>query len=154
MLESITLDGRKFSGVSQSISSNQNDYIQAHVRRAGAVEILNSLDGVERTPEKRAEDLLTAILLRHEKASILAGCLTEEGKAWTREEADRNAERFDAITDPEEIRAMTSRIVEFVIGFFRLGGRSSENSRRSSSQSGTGPHTKSAARSTSATSRR
>lgn len=154
MQASITLDGRKFSGISQSISSNQNDYIQGHVRLAGAVEILSSLDGIERTPEKRAEDLLTAILLRGEKAKILAGCLTEEGKVWTRDEADRNAERFDAITDPEEIRAMTSRIVEFVIGFFRLGGRSSENSPRSSSRSGTVPRTKSAARSTSGTSQR
>ena len=40
MQASITLGGRKFSGVSQSVSSSQHDYIQAHVRLAGAVEIL------------------------------------------------------------------------------------------------------------------
>ena len=126
MTATIKLAGRVFTGVTQSISSNQYDYIQAHVRRAGAVEILTELDGIERTQEKRAEDLLTQILLRGEKAPILAGCLTEEGKVWNRAEADRNAARFEAITDPAEITEMNVRIVEFVINFFSLGPASLE----------------------------
>ncbi len=153
MNPTISLDGRKFVGVMQDISSLQHDYIQAHVRLAGAVEILGDLDGVTRTKEKRAEDLLTQILLRGQKAPILAGCLTEEGKVWTPAEADRNAARFQALTDPEEIREMTARIVEFVISFFELGSASSETSRKSSSRNATVPPTKSAARPTSGTSR-
>lgn len=150
----ISLDGRKFSGVTQSVSSAQHDYIQAHVRLAGAVEILSDLDGVQRTKEKRAEDLLTQILLRGQKAPILAGCLTEEGKVWTRAEADRNAARFEAITNEDEIREMTSRIVEFVINFFLLGEASSTTSPKSLSPKETVPRTKSADRSTSGTLRR
>lgn len=153
MQASITLGGRKFSGVSQSVSSNQHDYIQAHVRLAGAVEILGDLDGVKRTNAQRAEDLVTQILLRGQKALILAGCLTEEGKTWTREEADRNAMAFGALTDPDDIREMTSRIVEFVINFFELGTRSSKISPKSSNRNETVPRTKNAARSTSGTSR-
>jgi hypothetical protein len=154
MIEPITLDGRKFSGVPQTVSSVQYDYIQAHLRLAGAIEILGDLDGVSRTTEKRSEDLLTQILLRGQKALILAGCLTEEGKVWSRAEADRNAVRFDAITDPEEIRAMTSRIVQFIIHFFELGEASSATSPKSLSRSATVPRTKNAARSTSGTSRK
>ena len=152
MLDTITLDGRKFTGVSQSISANQNDYIQANLRRAGAIEVLNDLDGVKRSQEKRAEDLLTQILDSGRKPYILAGCLTEEGKVWNRAEADANAARFGAITDPAEISEMTSSIVKFVIGFFSLGAPSSKTSQKSSSRSGRVPPTKNAAPLTSETS--
>lgn len=154
MIETIILDGRKFAGVSQNISSIQYDYVMGRVRAAGAVEILGDLDGIERTPEKRAEDLITQILLRRQKAGILAGILTEEGKVWTSAEADRNATRFDAITDTGEIRTMTSRIVEFVIHFFELGEASSTTSPKSSNRSAAVPRTKNAARSTLETSRK
>jgi hypothetical protein len=154
MTATISLDGRKFSGVTQSVSSIQHDYIQAKLRLAGAVGILTDLDGVKRTNERRMEDLLTQILERRQKAPILAGCLTEEGKLWTPDEADRNAARFNAITDPDEISEMTKRIVEFVINFFSFGEASSTTSPKSSSQSETVRSTKSGARSTSGISRR
>jgi hypothetical protein len=154
MLETITLDGRKFNGVSQTVTANQNDYIDAHLRLAGAVEVLGDLDGAKRTQEKRAEDLLTHILLSGRKPYILAGCLTEEGKVWSRAEADANAARFGQITDPAEIKAMTSNIVSFVLAFFISGGPFSETSRKSSNQNGKAPRTKSAAPATSETSHR
>lgn len=145
MLDTITLDGRKFTGIAQSLTANQDDYIIAHLRLSGAIEILSDLDGVKRTKEKRAEDLLTQILLSGRTHHILAGCLTEDGKVWSRPEADRNAARFSAVTDPGEKDAMRSSIVKFVIGFFSLGEPSSEISRKSSSRSGKVPRTKSAA---------
>jgi hypothetical protein len=121
MLDTITLDGRKFTGISQALTANQDDYILAHLRLAGAVEVLSDLDGVKRTKEKRAEDLLTQILLSGRTHHILAGCLTEDGKVWTRAGADANAACFAAITDMEEKTEMRSSIVKFVIGFFSLG---------------------------------
>src|SRR5712664_4231995 len=121
MPETITLDGRKFRSISQSLTANQDDYILAHLRLAGAIEVMSDLDGVKRTQEQRAEDLLTRILLSGRTHQILAGCLTEDGKVWSRAEADANAERFAEITDVEEKTAMRSSIVKFVIGFFSLG---------------------------------
>lgn len=153
MTETITLDGRKFAGISQDLTANQDDYILAHLRLAGAIEVLNDFDGVKRTQERRAEDLLTQILLSGRTHHILAGCLTEEGKTWSRKEADANAVRFAGITDFTEKTAMRSSIVRFVIGFFSLGEPSSETSRKSSSRSVKVPPTKNAAPSTSATSR-
>src|SRR5712664_3496775 len=135
MFEDITLDGRKFTSISQALTANQDDYILAHLRLAGAIEVMGGLDGVKRTEEKRAEDLLTQILLSGRKHHILAGMLTEEGKVWNRADADANAARFAAITDIGEKVKMRSAIVDFVVGFFSLGEPSSETSRQSSSRS-------------------
>jgi hypothetical protein len=151
--ESIKLDGRQFAGISQSLTANQDDYILAHLRLAGAIEVLSDIDGKQRTKEQRAEDLLTQILLSGRTHHILAGCLTEVGKTWGRAEADANAARFAGITDVEEKTAMRTSIVKFVIGFFTLGEPSSETSRKSSSRSAKVPPTKNAAPSTSGTSR-
>jgi hypothetical protein len=145
MIDTITLDGRKFTGISQALTANQDDYLLAHLRLAGAIEVMGDLDGIARTKEKRAEDLLTQILLSGRTHKILAGCLTEEGKVWSRAEADANAARFAGITDVEEKTAMRSSIVTFVIGFFSLGADSSESSPKSSSRSEEVPPTKSAA---------
>jgi hypothetical protein len=153
-VEAITLDGRKFHSISQALTANQDDYILAHLRKAGAIEVLSDLDGVKRSKEQRAEDLLTQILLSGRTHHILAGCLTEDGKTWSRESADSNAARFAAITDVAEKTEMRKSIVTFVIGFFSLGEPSSETSQKSSSRSGMVPRTKNAAPSTSGTSRR
>jgi hypothetical protein len=125
MLDAITLDGRKFRGISKDLTANQDDYILAHLRLAGALEVLQDPDGIKRHPEKRAEELLTQILLSGRTHHILAGCLTEEGKVWSRAEAEANAARFSEITSVEEKTAMRKSIVEFVIGFFSLGAPSS-----------------------------
>ena len=118
MSETITLDGRTFQGITQALAAHQDNYILAHLRLAGAVDVFSN--GVQRTKEQRAEELLTQILLSGKSCHILAGCLTEEGKAWNRAEADANAARFAAITDVAEKTAMNSFIVRFVIGFFLL----------------------------------
>jgi hypothetical protein len=151
MLETITLDGRKFRSITEALTASQDDYILAHIRAAGAVDILS--DGVNRSPVKRAEELLTRILLSGRKHFILAGCLTEEGTVWNRKTADANAERFAAITDIAEKAAAQREIVGFVLGFFSSGGPSSQTSQRSSSRSAKVLPTKNAAPSTSETSR-
>jgi hypothetical protein len=153
MTETITLDGRKFAGISQALTANQDDYILAHLRLAGAIEVLHDLDGKERTKEKRMQDLLTQILLSGRTHHILAGCLTEDGTAWSRASADANAARFAMITDVSEKTSMRTSIVKFVIGFFSSGEPSSKTSQKSSSRSAKVPPTKNAAPSTSGTSR-
>lgn len=154
MEDTITLDGRKFHGIRQSLTASQDDYILAYLRLSGAIEVMQELDGVKRTVEERAENLLTRILLSGYSAAILSGCLTEEGKEWNRKEADVNAKRFAAITDQAEKISMQQSLVGFVLGFFQYGGTSSETSQKSSSPSGKVLPTKSAAAKTSGTSRR
>lgn len=153
MTATITLDGRKFTGITQALTANQDNYILGHLRQAGAIEVLSDLDGVKRTKEQRAEDLLTKILLSGREHFIIAGCYTEEGKVWNRKEADANAARFAEITSAEEKHAMRSSIVALVVGFFMSGEPSSETSQKSSSRSEKVPRTKNAAASTSGTSR-
>jgi hypothetical protein len=134
MIGTIELDGRKFLGITKALTSEQDTYILAHLRLAGAIEVMNDRDGVKRSKEKRAEDLLTQLMLSGETYLVLAGCLTEDGKVWSRAEADANAARFAAITDVSEKAEMRNSIVQVVIGFFDLGATASESSQEPSSQ--------------------
>lgn len=139
MEESIKLDDREFQGTSQSITAAQDDYILAHLRLAGVLEVFADVDGAAgktkgRSDEDRARDLLTRILLSGRAPFILAGCLTETGKKWSRAEADSNAARFADITDEDEKKAMRASIVSYIIGFFGFGEKSPATSRKSSSR--------------------
>lgn len=149
-MENLKLDGREFSGITQSLSANQDDYILAHLRKAGALEVLGDIR-VKRTQQQKAEDLLTEILLSGRAHHILAGCLTEVGKKWTRAEADRNAALFAEITDAADKAVMRSSIVSFVIGFFQFGETLPATSRKSSSRNDTGDLTANAEPATSET---
>ncbi|MGB2645010.1 MAG: hypothetical protein WBF09_08850 [Candidatus Acidiferrum sp.] len=126
----ITLDGRKFVSFSaDSLAADQEIYILGHLRRAGAGEVLRGPDGVKYTAEQRAEETLTRLFLSGKTHSVLAGCLTEQGKMWNRADADANAVRFAAITDVEEKTVMRSLITRLVIGFCLMDGASSETLR-------------------------
>jgi hypothetical protein len=143
-METLKLDGRDFTGITQTLTASQDDYILAHLRLAGAMDILADIGG-KKNPEEKAEALLTQIQLSGRKPFVLAGCLTEIGKKWTRAEADRNAGLFAEITDEKEKLAMTQAIVQVVIGFFRLGEPSSKSSPKSSSRNAKGHRTVNAA---------
>jgi hypothetical protein len=152
--KNMKLDGREFEGVAQQITAAQNDYLTGHLRLAGVTELFMEL-GAD-TPEEKLqpirEQFITRILLSGRKSAIIAGCLTEVGKKWTRAEADRNCEAFDAITDPAEQLLMVSSLAGMVAGFFQSAGKSSTSSPNSSSPSDAVLPTKSAAPETSATS--
>jgi hypothetical protein len=155
MEESLKLDGRDFAGTSQSLTAAQDDYILAHLRLAGVLEVFADMDGPVkkgRSAEERARDLLTRILLSGRAPFILSGCLTETGKHWSREEADSNAARFAEITDDDEKKAMRASIVKFIIGFFGFGEKSPATSRKSSSRKKTDRPGESAEAATSAAS--
>src|SRR5260370_39692043 len=97
----ITLDGRKFTDVLHApFVANQDDYVLAHLRLAGdVVKVFNALEGVQRTKEQSADDLFTQILLSGRTYYILARLLIQEGKAWSRAEADATAARVGASAD-------------------------------------------------------
>lgn len=138
--ENMKLDGREFTGITQSLTASQDDYLLGHLRQAGALEVLGDIDE-KRTPKKRYEDLLTRILLSGRKHYILAGFLTEIGKKWSRVEADQNAAAFAEITEQAQKQAMQTAIVGFVLIFFQQEDRLSKSSRKSSSQAEEGQGT-------------
>jgi hypothetical protein len=135
-METITLDGRKFRGVTHAtdgsdLTASRSDYILAHLRLAGRVP--HDLDADKRTTVvERADALLTQILLSGRAPYILAGCMTEEGKVWCRQAADANAARFAEITDAGEKAVMRNELVAFVVSFC---SGASETSEKSSSES-------------------
>src|SRR5580704_5384948 len=99
--ETIELDGRKFRVVSQAVTAAQDDYMLYWLGRADATDLLLELAaGVD--SKARAQQLLQKILGSGHAAKIIAAVLTEEGKKWRREEADRNAEIFADITSADE----------------------------------------------------
>jgi hypothetical protein len=150
----ITLDGREFRGIDHALTAAQDDYLMAHLRLAGAIEVLAEIGSEsKRTMQEKSEDLLTRILLSGRAPFILAGALTEIGKKWTREEANKNASIFAEITDQNEKLVMRSSIIGFVLGFFTSGGPSRTTSPESSSPNEKDRPTESAELATSATSR-
>jgi hypothetical protein len=150
----ITLDGREFRGIDHALTAAQDDYLMAHLRLAGAIEVLAEIGSEsKRTMQEKSEDLLTRILLSGRTPFILAGALTEIGKKWTREEANKNASIFAEITDQNEKLVMRSSIIGFVLGFFTSGGPSRTTSPESSSPNEKDRPTESAELATSATSR-
>jgi len=125
----ITIDGRKFRGVTQELSAAQDDYIIGHLRLAGALElILKPPDD----PTVTAEALLTRIMVSGRAPQVLAGCLTEAGTRWTHETAEKNASIFASITNNDEKAAMRAAIVEFVVGFFQYATAFARTSLKSS----------------------
>jgi|HubBroStandDraft_6_1064221.scaffolds.fasta_scaffold720360_2 hypothetical protein len=130
--ETIELDGRKFRVVSQAVTAAQDDYMLYWLGRADATDLLLELAaGVD--SKARAQQLLQKILGSGHAAKIIAAVLTEEGKKWRREEADRNAEIFADITSADEKTLMRKVLVQFVVDFFRFGEASSRTSPKSSS---------------------
>jgi hypothetical protein len=129
------LDGREFQAIDNAVTAAQNDYTIGNLRAAGALEVLAGLNPQKRDADsisKPANDYLTRIFLTGRKGFILAGLLTEVGKTWTRAEADRNAARFDQITDLDEIQTMAAILSELVITFFQRAGTSSPSFTKSS----------------------
>lgn len=132
MQELIRIDGREFQGVNQELSAAQDDYLVGQLRDAGAAgALLNAADH----PEAQAEQLLTRIMVSGRASQVLAGCLTEVGKTWNYAEATRNAERFAAVTNPQEKAAMRGAIVGFVLGFFQYARASARTFPKFSNQS-------------------
>jgi hypothetical protein len=144
-MDTLKLNGREFTGIKQSLTSNQDIYILTQLRLSGAMDVLAEVGG-PRTPEKKCQDLLTNIMAAHRMWHVLAGALTEVGKKWNHLEADRNAEAFGEITDETEKALMIASLVEVVIGFFHLGERSSPSSPKSLNRRAKGNHTANAAR--------
>jgi hypothetical protein len=128
MEQLITINGRKFHGVTQELSAAQDDYLIGQLRLAGAIEIL--LAAEKDAAQTTAESLLTQIMVSGRSPYVLAGCLTEAGKPWTFEDAARNAEIFAAVTNPEDKRAMSAAIVGFVVGFFQYATAFAATSRK------------------------
>ena len=128
----ITIDGREFHGVTQELSAAQDDYLIGQLRLAGA---LDALLAAKENPEAQAEWLLTQLMVSGRGPQVLAGCLTEKGKSWTFEEAERNAARFAAITNSRDKLAMREAVVGFVVGFFLYASQSARTSLKSSSPS-------------------
>jgi hypothetical protein len=152
--ETIKLDGREFRPIDQALAAAQDDYILVILRRSGALELLTKIPKDASLADRalRAGELVTIVLESGLNHRLLAGMLTEVGKKWTREEAERNAARFAEITDGEEKLTMHRRLVGFIVSFFPSGEPSSMTSPNSSSQSETAPATTSAEAATSAAS--
>jgi hypothetical protein len=139
--KNVKLDGREFEGLTQSLTARQNDYITVNLRLSGASEILATFEQTD-SPETRAakaESCVNRILESGRKYKIIAGMLTEQGKKWTREQADKNAEIFGDLRDTDEQRTMNSELLAMIVGFFRFGEVSSPTSPTSSSQSEKAP---------------
>lgn len=148
----IKLNGREFEGVTQTLTARQQDFVTVNWRLSGAAEVfagLGSGDDIQ-TRAQKTETCINRILESGRKYKLLAGLLTETGKQWTREDAERNAEIFAESRDIEEQKAMNGHLMDFVLAFFRFGEVSSTTSPTSSTPTEKARDTSSAEQETSA----
>lgn len=150
MTPTIKLDGREFETSVNGLTAAQDNFILGHLRSARVFDLF--VQGDELSVDEKRIELLTRILVSGRASRILAGLLTESGKKWTHAEAERNAARFDDVTEIEEKQRMRDLLASCVLGFLPLGERSSRTSLNSSSQNETGQDTASGDLATSATS--
>jgi hypothetical protein len=128
--QAIMIAGRQFQGVTQELSAAQDDYLIGQLRKAGALELVLSAD--ETKAEQTAEALLTQIMISGKSPEVLAGVLTEVGKKWTFEDAQKNARIFAEVTDIDSKREMRTATVGFVVGFFQFATAYAKTFRKSS----------------------
>jgi hypothetical protein len=148
------LDGRKFHGVTDAMTSVQDDYIMTQLRRSGATDVLLGIEAsTDEERRARSREMFDRILESGRKYRLLAGLLIEEGKTWNQEEAEKNAARFAAIIDTEEKLTMNREVMRHVQFFFRPETESLKTSPNSSNQSSEVPVTASAEGATSEISR-
>jgi hypothetical protein len=135
-VETIKLDGRNFHGVTEALAAIQDDYVLTQLQRSGVLGLLTHTTALsDEQREERAIETQARIVESGRKYKLLAGLLTEEGKTWTREDADKNAARFAAITDAEEKLIMGREVLRHVALFFRYETPSSQTFQSSSTQS-------------------
>ena len=134
METAITLDGRDFESSLKGLTAAQDHFVLGHLRLAGAVDLF--IPGCALTIEEKRVELVTRLLISGRATLIVAGILTERGTKWTRAEAEKNALRFNDITDLDEKTRLRETLSAWVLGFFPLGEHSSASSPRSSSPTG------------------
>jgi hypothetical protein len=126
----IELAGRKFQGVTQAVTAAQDDYITVVLNDSRAAELIEEVARGKK--DQSAQVLLQTILRSGHASKLLAGLLTEEGKKWSRLDADDNARIFSEITNTDEKVRMRTFMVGWVLAFFRSGEASSRTSPKSS----------------------
>lgn len=127
--EVITIGGRHFHGITQELPAAQDHYLIGQLRLAGALELIGNSKA---DPEDASVALLTQLLVSGRAHHVLAGCLTEEGKAWNVEEARHNATLFAETRDDADKRAMRDALLGLVLGFFQYATASVATSLKSS----------------------
>ena len=116
MIGPITVHGKTFIGFSaDSLAEQQQDYILRHIRYSQAAARID--DVPKQTTQDPAGKLFAQIVIADRTHYVLAGILTERGRASNRRDADANALRFAAITNPEEIATLQLCITTFCRGF-------------------------------------
>jgi hypothetical protein len=147
----IKLDGREFESVTQVLTARQQDFVTVNLRLSGASEILATNKPSDDVPTRasKAEAVVNRILESGRKYKLLAGLLTEKGKTWKREDAERNAEIFAESRDLDEQKRMNEHLLDFVLVFFRFGEVSSTTSPTFSTPTAKDPDTSSAEQPTS-----
>ena len=133
-LPPLILDGRTFEFTLSLLTAAQDNFVVGHLRAAGVYDIF-AQDSRLSLEEKRIE-LLTRLLISGHATAVLAGMITEAGKNWNQRDADRNAQRFNDITDLAEKDRLREVLGGIVLSFFPLGEKSSPTSPSYSSRSG------------------
>lgn len=146
--ERVELGGRTFVPTPEAdIVFEQYGFIQRAAAAAGLGQEMQAvldpkIDAIRAGAEiedgvwhQMSERILMRAFEGRDYLDILAGILVEEGREWTRDDAEANREFFARLKG-DDIRRMHGYLIEAVVGFFLSGLVSSKTSERST---GPGP---------------
>lgn len=127
-------DGRTFR-ISTLTTSRQDMFIMTRLDRAG----LDALGAAATDPTKLdalAMELVANAYDADLLFEILAGILSEDGVAWSKDAAMRNAEYFANLTNPADKTLIQGPIVSILLLYFISGLASKETFPKSSEEAG------------------
>jgi hypothetical protein len=121
MAEAYVLGGRPYRSPAQQPTFAQRGYLMGTLR-THKIDVAINKDA----------DVLAAIFSTGCASALLSGLLVEDGAAWTREKAIKNAAYFDGLTTDDDFTALCAALESLLAGFFPLTGSSSTASPTSS----------------------
>ncbi len=137
----IVLGGRKFRPA-QETTARHDDWIMLQVIEADLENFAQLEPGGD-----AAKEILVRAIRSGKTYLLLAGMLVEEGRPWTEESAEANAQFFANLTSVEDKRALREALVSrAILPFFLQGVASSRISPSSSAGAAQAPAAKGGAR--------
>lgn len=124
-MEAYLLGGRAYGSAATQPTIAQSGYLMGVLRKHGLDKVIG-----------RDGDLLGAVLEAGCASQLVAGLLTEDRRPWKRDEALKNAEFFDSLTDEASHAEFWGALSRLLPDFFPHGGSSSTASPTSSTRRG------------------
>lgn len=122
--------GRTFR-TSAKTTLKQDLYLWAAISEAGLQNVVDDFDKETKSLSAQGEKDMLHAYRSGALFKVMGGVLVEEGIRWTAAAAERNAEFFEDVDDPEDKKILQAQMVAIVLHFFVSAGALRQTSPKS-----------------------